>query len=226
MNKVLLLAGVACLFSANANAFDFKQYVSLKGLYSMMSNDDKYHSVDVHDDERPTDVNSGKFDFDDDVWGVSLAYGVKKGALRGELELNLHQDAKGYYPGEDRDRIKLENNSLMFNAYYDIDTGTKFTPYVGAGLGAVRLKTESKVAYHHDDTTLSYGKSKNNFAWQLGTGVSYAATDNVVIDCGYRYVDYGSYVFSDRYDPREGDTSKEKLESKSHELYFGVRYFF
>lgn len=227
MYKTLLLAGVAtCLLSANATAFDFQQYFSVKGLYNKMSNDDKYHSVDVHDDGRPTDVTSGKFDFDDNVWGASLAYGLKSGAIRSELELNLHQEAKGRYPGEDRDKIKLKNNSLMFNAYYDIDTGTKFTPYIGAGVGAAKLKTESKVTYHHDNSIISYSKSKTNFAWQLGAGVSYAATDNIAVDLGYRYVDNGSYTFSNRYDPREGDTSKEKLETNSHEFYLGVRYTF
>ncbi len=227
MKKTLLLIGVAaCLFSARANAFDFQQYVSVKGLYNNMSNDDKYYSVDVHDDGRPTEINSGKFDFDDDAWGIGLAYGIKKGALRGEVELNLHQDAKGYYPGPDRDKIKLKNNSLMFNAYYDIDTGTKFTPYVGAGIGAVRLKTVSKVMYHHTNTVISYGKSKTNFAWQIGAGVSYAATNNIAVDLGYRYIDNGGYTFSNRYDPREGDTSKEKLETTSHEFYLGVRYAF
>ncbi len=227
MNKTLLLSGVAaCLFVTNANAFNFQQYVSVKGLYNNMSNDDKYNIIDIHDDGRPTDVKSGTFDFDDNVWGVGLAYGVKTGAVRTELELNLHQDAKGYHPGEDRDEIKLENNSLMFNAYYDIDTGTKFTPYIGAGLGAVRLKTDAKATDHYYNRVVSYGKSKTNFAWQVGAGISYAAMDNIAVDFGYRYVDNGSYTFSNRYDPREGDTSREKLETTSHELYLGARYSF
>ena len=227
MYKTLLFTGIlSCLFMTSANAFDFKQYISVKGLYNNMSNDDKYKSIDVHDDSRPTEVKSGKFNFDDKVLGFAFAYGIKKGALRGEIELNLHQDAKGYYPGEDRDRIKLKNNSLMFNAYYDIDTGTKFTPYVGVGAGAARLKTTSKVTYHHDNSTISYGKSKNTFAWQLGGGISYAATDNINVDLGYRYVDNGSYTFSNRYDPREGDSSKEKVETTSHEFYLGARYAF
>ena len=39
MNKTLLLAGVAaCLFAANANAVELKQYVSGKLTYSDMSN--------------------------------------------------------------------------------------------------------------------------------------------------------------------------------------------
>ena len=207
-------------------ALDLQQYVSVKGLYNNMSNDDKYHVVDAHDDGRPTEVFSGKFDFDDDVWGVGLAYGVKTGAVRAELELNLHQDVEGYYPGQDRGKFKLKNNSLMFNSYYDIDTGTKFTPYVGAGIGVVRLKTEAEATDHYNNAIISYGKSKTNFAWQVGAGISYAATNNVAVDLGYRYVDNGSYTFSNRYDPREGDSYRENLESTSQELYLGVRYAF
>ena len=65
----------------------------------------------------------------------------------------------------------------MLNAYYDIDTGTKFTPYVGAGIGMARLKAKI------DDET-DFSKSKTTFAWQVGAGISYAMTENVSLDAG------------------------------------------
>lgn len=205
MNKTLLLAGVAaCLFAANANAVELKQYVSGKLTYSDMSNDVKYTEED----------GGAKEKADDNVLGGSFAYGIKAGAVRTELELNIHEDAEKKYT-EDGDSWKnsLENNSIMLNAYYDIDTGTKFTPYVGAGIGMARLK--GKVT----DTDESISKSKTNFAWQVGAGVSYAMTDNLSLDAGYRYMDSGDVTIKE-------DWGKVKFDSTSHEFLLGARYAF
>ena len=204
MNKILLMAGVATvLFATNANALDFQQYVSVKGTYNDMSNKVKW--VDPGDEKEPT----GKNKLNDEVFGASFAYGVKTGPVRTELELNWHDDAE---KKDDGDKIKIENNSIMLNAYYDIDTGTKFTPYVGAGLGMARLKIKEK-------SDENWSKSSNEFAWQLGAGVSYAATDNVSVDLGYRYVDNGSFSWSD-------EDERYKFSSHSNEFYLGVRYAF
>ncbi len=206
MNKTLLLAGVAaCFFAANANAFDFQQYVSVKGTYNDMSNEVKW--VEPENEDEPT----GKVNLDDEVFGASFAYGIKTGPVRTELELNWHDDAE---KKDDGDKIKVQNNSIMLNAYYDIDTGTKFTPYVGAGLGMAHLKLKS------DD---GFKKSSNEFAWQLGAGVSYAATDNVSVDLGYRYVDNGSFSWNET---DEDGSSRNKFSSDSNEFYLGVRYAF
>lgn len=205
MNKTLLLAGVAaCLFTANANAVELKQYVSGKLTYSDMSNDVKYTQED----------DSGKEKADDNVLGGSFAYGIKAGAVRTELELNIKDKAEKTYT-EDGESWKnsLENNSVMLNAYYDIDTGTKLTPYVGAGIGMARLK--AKVA----DTDENLSKSKTTFAWQVGAGVSYAMTENVFLDAGYRYTDSGNVTIKE-------DWGKAKFDSTSHELLLGARYAF
>lgn len=90
MNKTLLLAGVAaCLFAANANAVELNQYVSGKLTYSDASHDVKWDSEDSE---------AGKQKFSDNVLGGSFAYGVKTGAVRTELELNIKQDAEKKFP--------------------------------------------------------------------------------------------------------------------------------
>ena len=207
MNKTLLLAGVAaCLFAADANAIELKQYMSAKLTYSSMSND-LNASVGNY---------SFKDDVDDRVLGGSIAYGIKAGAVRTELELNLHDTSKvKFYDSEDDYgwTKSLKNKSVMLNAYYDIDTGTKFTPYVGAGIGMAHLK--AKIATDNGTSD----KGKTTFAWQAGAGVSYAMTDNIALDLAYRYNDYGdvTLMYADL---------KNKFESTSHEFLFGVRYIF
>ncbi len=213
MNKALLLAGVAaCLFAANANAAEVKQYVSGKLNYSIMDNGMK---------DTDADGSTEKANTDDNVLGGSFAYGVKADAVRTELELNLHQKAEKKHAatGEDDGSWKssLENNSIMLNAYYDIETGTKFTPYVGAGVGLARLKAKIK----QDDGSVS--KSGTNFAWQVGAGVAYAVTDDLSVDLGYRYTDSGDVT---KKGVSEDGAWKTKFDSSAHEILLGARYSF
>ena len=206
MNKTLLLAGVAAfLFASNANALDFNQYVSGKVTFSDASHDDKWVNEDG---------DAGKEKFSDNVWGGSVAYGVKTGAVRTELELNMKQDAeKKLHEGNETTKVSMENASVMLNAYYDINTGTKFTPYVGAGIGYSHLKAKIH------DVDYSESKSANNFTWQIGAGVSYALTDNLALDAGYRYTDAGDVKL-------HTEDSVNKFEAQSHEFLLGARYTF
>ena len=197
MRKTFLLAGVTgFLISSNASAFDYQQYISGKLTYSDASHD--------------ISASSENMNFSDNLWGGSFAYGIRKGAIRTELEFNIKEDAEKRV-----DEIKntVENKSVMLNAYYDIDTGTKITPYVGAGIGMSHLKSSLKT------NSGEVHESENNFAWQVGAGVSYALTDKVALDAGYRYSDDGDVEI------KSSDFSM-KNEAKSHNFLLGLRYEF
>ena len=212
MKKTFLLATVATsLFAFNANALDFQQYVSAKATYADVNNKGKIKDPDAG--------MSLSLDHKDNVWGSSFAYGIKTGAIRTELELNLHQDAKDTFINEADENTKLnvKNNSVFINAYYDIYTGTKFTPYVGGGIGIAKIRAKLVLP----ETGDSASESSNEFAWQLGAGVSYAATNNLAVDLGYRYADYGSLTVY-----KETSGFKNKVEPTSNEFYLGVRYAF
>jgi opacity protein-like surface antigen len=84
-------------------------------------------------------------------------------------------------------------HTLFANAYFDIDTSTLVTPYVGAGLGTAFIRSKAK--YKDDDTGLTDhagAKTKTNLAWNVGTGVGFDFTDNITLDVGYRFVGLGS----------------------------------
>lgn len=198
MNKTLLLAGIAtCLFAANANAVESTPYVGAKLRYVDMTS--KYTEPGY------------SFDLDDKVMGGSIAIGssikTNNGAIRAELEYNRNEDAEKNLYGIVK--TEIETQSIMLNAYYDIDTGTNLTPYVGGGLGYAKVK--GKMAA----TGISGSMDDNNFAWQLGIGVGYTLTNHVTIDAGYRYVDYGDFSEEDI-----------KLDTSANELYLGARYSF
>ena len=109
---------------------------------------------------------------------------------------------------------ELESQSLFLNAYYDIDTGTKFTPYVGGGIGYAKIEGSMSMP------GMNISEDDTNFAWQLGAGVAYAVNKNISVDFGYRYTDMGDLT-ANIY-----PTEKFKIDVDSHELLLGVRYTF
>lgn len=237
MNKTLLLAGVTALFATNANAFEFNPYVSAKAAFVKMENDatlDSHYSFSGknHHYNKILD-NKHK----DDVWGLRLAAGaatpVKYGKLRGELEFGWNDDAKDsstnpfkvVTPSTVTATTETSVYSVMANLYYDIDTGTKFTPYIGGGFGYARVETKAALP----NEGISQKSNENNLAWQVGAGVSYALNDNLAIDAGYRYTDYGSVKDSFRrnVEPFKATfDANSKYDVTSHEFLLGARYSF
>jgi opacity protein-like surface antigen len=69
---------------------------------------------------------------------------------------------------------------LLASAYYDIDTGTAFTPYIGAGAGVAHV-TGTLSALDHDLTASAIVP-----AGQVGAGVRVDVSGPVSIDLGYR----------------------------------------
>lgn len=214
MKKTLLLAGVACLFASQAMAFNINPYVSAKLKYSSF-------------DSKWTTDSSDDFDIDDKVVGGSLAIGTEQkvvgGAFRLEAEFNQNADAEKnhndvYWEEEEAIgnlKLKLKTKSIMLNGYFDIDTGTQFTPYVGAGVGVAWSK------YGISGGLINGYDNIRELAWQVGAGVSYSVNSNVAIDLGYRYMDYGE---SSEYEKLFDENMK--VETTAHEFYMGFRYNF
>lgn len=237
MNKTLLLAGVAALFATNANAFEFNQYVSAKGAFVKMENDSNVDTTYTTPSGKKINNAIANDKMSDEGWGIRLAYGastpVKYGKLRGELEFGWNDDTdesgtssfKVKTPVDLKYNVETSVYSAMVNMYYDIDTGTKFTPYVGAGIGYARV--ESKVSL--PEVGASKKSSDNNLAWQIGAGVSYALNDNISFDAGYRYTDYGNVKDSYKMNvpPFVGSfDASSKSSVTSHEFLLGARYSF
>lgn len=227
MKKLLLLAGVACVLSySQANALEYTPYVSGKLAYSRMKNDVKIRSYDTDE------VYTEKFDIKDWNYGVSVAAGVELplcngDAIRTELEYSYRDGAgktKKYFDEGDiaSNKMSVRNQNVMLNAYYDFNTGTKFTPYVGGGIGLAHLKASSKFA-GTDGADYAAGKikeSSKNFAWNLAAGVGYEVNSNITVDLGYRYVDNGDLTKT----MYTGD--RFKVESEAHEILLGARFSF
>lgn len=243
MKKYLGLL-TACLMLAIASpasaADQLGVYVAPKFIYGLTQMDAvKGHWTDTMTGESGSIRIGNKTD---DTFGGSIAVGYDFGKrfgvpIRGEVEYAAFSraEAKRSYTNEWNEREKLKQTfdiqTLFFNAYWDIDTGTRFTPYLGAGLGMAFIGTKMKsngydIGDPDDSWSESTGsKTVTNFAWNVGAGLGYDLTENWTLDAGYRFAHLGSVktkTFSDDESTFHGKTSN----LYQHQFAIGVRYTF
>jgi len=78
--------------------------------------------------------------------------------------------------------------ALMANAWYDIDVGMAFTPYLGGGVGWGRSNVDGFLRQNAPGTGISrYDFDESGFVWQAGAGVKYPIADGVTLGLEYRY---------------------------------------
>ena len=169
------------------------------------------------------------------VFGGALAAGFNFAPkfnvpIRTEVEFALRSNSSnkrsGSFGGPSWWESKQTTNlsTLFFNGYFDINTGTPFTPYLGGGLGMAFNYTELKGEWN-DGGFESVSKSRHDttFAWNAGAGVSYAFTENVAADLGYRFIGTG-------YRTVKLGSGDERMKVGSspyiNEFYLGARFTF
>ncbi len=106
--------------------------------------------------------------------------------------------------------------SLMANAIYGIPTGTKFTPYVGAGAGVARVSANNIRTLF----STSVDDSDTAFAYQGILGMEYDISDSLKAGLDYRYFRTADLKFSD------ATATAVKADYENHTVTMGVRYLF
>ncbi|MBR5482753.1 MAG: porin family protein [Alphaproteobacteria bacterium] len=223
MKKTILMAGIATsLFAFNANALDFTPYVSVKATYTDFDTDLTWYNTWDNGESKYNET----YDISDKSWGGSIALGssiqLYHSSIRTELEYNKKADIESSFSDfiGDTYKTKIETQSFMFNAYYDINTGTNFTPYIGGGVGCAQIKAQDQYWSEF------YGDIKDTvFSWQVGAGISYSINDNFVVDAGYRYIDFGNLSEKQTFDNDWG-SEKDEFDISANEFYLGLRYQF
>lgn len=139
--------------------------------------------------------------------------------FRAELEVNYRQNdlddlsiaafglaATGKLDGD------VSTLAGMANLLYDIQLGTRITPYIGGGLGLASVNVDIDSV---GGTTTAFDDSEIVFAWQGMAGLRFRLTDRISIRGGYR-------LFSTS-DPEFGTTEGEY---QSHNIEAGLTYNF
>lgn len=146
--------------------------------------------------------------------------------VRGEVEYDYRTDF-GYNPNPNftnagiptKSTNTLNTQTVLVNAFYDIDTGTKFTPFVGGGLGVAINSVNGTASLLSGANAINYSASNTSFAWALGGGVNYAIDNHWSVDASYRYIDLGKADFGPSGAVLSGNVS-------SNEILAGLRYQF
>jgi len=224
--KTLLLAGVAAaaltLTAPMASAGDFKPYVSVFGGGSWLTQDMRTTYTGYSTGGASYSTKGGYI--------IGGAVGVEwANMLRSELELshavwNLNQvhyhtsDGNiGTIPGHGN----VNATYLLGNLWVDFHNSSRFTPYVGGGLGLGWVGMDSGYA----NFTQSNAPS---FAFQLGAGVNFAVNEHVSIDLGYRYKDIVGLSFNPGTNYQAGGFTDflQNTSLASHNVQVGVTFKF
>ena len=225
MKKTLLVATVIMMSAFQAQAVVVHDYIAIRGTYAGMEHKskEKYSGST----ERPV------YNWNDNVGGGSVAYGLKAGYLRAEVEGNINsatETTRNFLTetGEiDSTTVgKIKTSSVFFNTYLELPVDFPVRPYISAGAGMSHVKAQFK-----NSSPVYTGKTKlikNRFAWQVGAGIATEITPEWAVDIGYRYINYGR-ITKETFEPEEGgavDHSTLSVSSQSHNVYLGLRYTF
>lgn len=93
----------------------------------------------------------------------------------------------------------LRNYTIMGNLYYDLDYfKSNFIPYLSGGIGFCSFKG-TKSIYWPVVQQYEFGRTTNNFAWEVGAGLSYRFSKNVLIDLSYQFLGLFSAKYTGKY---------------------------
>jgi len=123
-------------------------------------------------------------EFDDIGYGILGQGGYSFGQIRAEAELGWRTVGVENVTGVTASDGDIDAYSLMANLYYDIPTGTAFTPYIGAGVGGAYVSAED---LRLNNAGLVADGGDWAFAYQGIAGVAYAINNNLSLKADYRY---------------------------------------
>lgn len=154
------------------------------------------------------------------------------------------------YAIERQESVKFEQDTVMLNFYYDFNNSSRFTPYLGAGIGATYRKlsrTASEVAECQSLTNVA-DPGRNGCAnadlntpdeleiterttegrrWDVAgalmAGVAVQITDDVLWDTGYRYMWQSGGLIVNSPAFNNSSSTIEFKDVAQHQLRTGIR---
>ena len=135
----------------------------------------------------PNYYNAVTFDLG---YSAGAQVGYAFGGPRVELEYNYRNNGASTIAttgGTQSATGSLTSNNFMINGLYDFDTGSKWVPYVGLGVGVADVSA-STIKASSMGTGLSgfLDGSSSKFAVQFIFGAEYLATDNIGVFVDWR----------------------------------------
>ena len=160
-----------------------------------------------------TGINA-KLDLDHDV-ALQGMFGYAFGnGFRAEAEIGFRENDVGSIGGLSGSGT-MGAVHTMINALYDINTGTKFVPYVGGGIGAAFLNLDAGAGAVNFDN-----ERDTVFAYQGILGVAYRFVEQADFYVDYRYMSTLDGSF------RTTTNVSVDTDYTDHRIMAGFRYYF
>jgi opacity protein-like surface antigen len=170
----------------------------------------------------------------DSTWSFGGGVGRYFGnGFRGDLtwDHRFEADAEGTL-GDPTSNLKgtghfgLKSDVFLANMYYDIDAGSRFTPYIGVGLGFTRNTTSAGTVSDCGCVTATIAEgSETHVAGAAMAGVQLKLRERLSLDMGYRFLYLGS-VETGPLTPIASTLGADPTveDIHAHEFRFGLRY--
>lgn len=196
--------------------------------------------LQCHDDPQPWGPMKESFDGGMGILaGAALGYRMGNFRIEGEYFYRnaAHDDTDvprtaDYDPSTDTQFAIVQDavddvltHNFFANLYYDFHSDSKFTPYVGMGVGLASVTVEYRTLWHRNgisqtkvfDNTLPGGRELNQklagallrdgaklsdllFGYQALAGVDYQISEPVSIGLKFRWADFGEFKDESHYD--------------------------
>ena len=175
MNKLVrgcFALALILLFTTSADCKELTTYMSINSGVTLVED------ADLTDSRLPNSVINVEYD---PGYFIGLAIGNQVDKMRLEAEMGYQKNKvdSSTSIGSSvtlNDEVKVRLSTLLFNFYYDFKNGSRFTPYVCAGLGLGNIKLDG------------FSKSDAVGEYQFGAGMSYQITETVALDLKGRYL--------------------------------------
>jgi opacity protein-like surface antigen len=187
------------------------------------------------DGESVGDKTSGELDAAFELgWSANGALGYQFGGIRAEAEfsyLSVNQNKIGEteLKAEDYDALpQLTAMSFMANGWYELDTGTPFSPFIGIGLGAANVTFTRETDKDAEDDFEPMEFSGWGFAYQAGAGLGVEVADGFSIRLGYRL--FGTLETTLTHETEIGSDTTQfdtvAFPMMAHRIELGIGYVF
>lgn len=233
LSLVLLAASAVAAFSQSPMMMESSGlYVNLGGgLAVLPGTEETPHSRNFPKVPSGND-NDANWAFDIG-FGVDAALGYDFGSFRADLEFtyltskfvfDVDPDA-GRGDNEDADDT-LTVIGGMANAWYDLDTGSAWTPYIRIGVGATLLSVQ--LATGQDEEDKYFDGSGLDFAYQAGVGVAFEVLSGFSLTAGYQFFGTLGADVTDDNGTTDNDDDDHTVSPMlmAHGIQLGMRFLF
>ena len=171
----------------------------------MMGNDEGFYVTAGYGVALPADRKIDESTISTDLGFVGGRFGVGYSIFGFRSELSVGYRMANIKGEDDQSVTSID---VIASVYYDVDTGSEITPYVGIGGGM-------------SNVTVKEGNSKTVWAlaFQGAAGIGYALTEDLTLTLGYRLTGTMDADF-----PKKED-GKLKM-AIGHNVELGIRYSF